>query len=162
MPPEAPIQRIQPWPQGQPQQDHGQLTAGAGALGDRHQTGEDAILLGEVAREVVKVIEQRARVDESAQLGPRLAQGVELRLHGKELKGLHEVRMKRLPEGAHGTPASRPGVQRLVLAKSGRRAPLRFSEIGESALGGGAVGLHSARAAQFIERSAAPACRGNG
>ena len=66
MPPEAPVQRIQPRPQGQPQQDHGHLATGAGALGGRHQAGEDAILLVAVAREVVKVIEQRARVDEAA------------------------------------------------------------------------------------------------
>jgi len=41
-----------------------------------------------------------------------------------------------VPREGHRTPALRPGVARLIMAKSGRHAPLRFRRVWVSALSG--------------------------
>ena len=44
---------------------------------------------------------------------------------------MHEVITDLVPRDRHWTPALRPGVQHLFVARSGRRASLRFQGIGE-------------------------------
>ncbi|MGZ8869219.1 MAG: hypothetical protein ACXW2P_12825, partial [Thermoanaerobaculia bacterium] len=43
---------------------------------------------------------------------------------------LHEVITDLVPREGHRTPALRPGVRRLLVARSGRRASLRFQGVG--------------------------------
>lgn len=46
---------------------------------------------------------------------------------------MHEVITDLVPREGHWTPALRPGVRRLLVARSGRRASLRFQGVGECA-----------------------------
>jgi hypothetical protein len=95
-----------------------------GALSLRYQRSEDPILVVEIACWGMEVVEERVVVGETLEKRGRLPGEVEVLLESNGVDRLHEWVMKRPPESSHGTPASRPGVQRLLVAGSGRRAPL--------------------------------------
>jgi hypothetical protein len=82
------------------------------------------VLVIEVAFGRMQVVEERIVVSEPLKQRVRLSNTVEVFFEGDGVNGLHEVVIDRPPESSHGTPASRPGVQRLLMAGSGRRAPL--------------------------------------
>ena len=64
--------------------------------------------------------------------------------------GLHEVVADLVPRERHRTPALRPGVRRLLVARSGRHASLRFQE-------GGRRCASARRGRQLVQRAAAAA-----
>ena len=118
------VDGVEPRPERQPQQHRAAFRRGCGALRLRNQRSNHMVLGIEVAYGRMQVVEERVVVSEPLEQRTRLSNSVEVLLEGDGIDRLHEVVVERPPESAHGTPASRPGVQRLVVAGSGRRAPL--------------------------------------
>ena len=126
MAPESPIYGVKSWPERQPHHGAGDVAVKLVLLRRCNQGGQNQILVVWVAITAVEIIQHRSGVDEATKNGMPQSQSFKLRLGCVKIKGPLEIRMDLLPESAHEMPALRPGISCLLVARSGRRAPLQF------------------------------------
>lgn len=124
MTPQMSVKGIEARPQRQPEQNCGDIARDSVTLGFEHKRRQNSILDLRIPATVMEHGENGSGIHEGGQLGLCPAQGCEVFTGRMTIEGLHEIGMDRLPEGTHRTPALRPGIGCLLMAWSGRRAPL--------------------------------------
>ena len=74
----------------------------------------------------MEIVQNRSGIYEATKNWLVLSQVFKLLFGTVKVDGSLEIRMDLLPESAHEMPALRPGISCLLVARSGRRAPLQF------------------------------------
>jgi|GEM_PF-1936772 len=129
--PDAPApDGVETGPERQHHQGEGAISRRPIGMRSAGKGSEDQVLLIRAARLLVQCIQQGGRIAE-AQDRPLFApDGIEAALEAEGGRRLHDLITDLVPCERHWTPALRPGVQRLCVARSGRRASLRFQGVG--------------------------------
>ena len=121
---------VEAGPECQQQKRQGTVGHGPVALRRPDERGEDQVLLARIALGAMQPVKQGRRIPEGFERFPHTPDSVETALEAEGGRGMHEVITDLVPCEGHRTPALRPGVQRLLVARSGRRASLRFQGVG--------------------------------